>query len=66
MRVYYSDTSYINFLTATHWESIDGDWVELADDDGNIVGILNWKKVWLMRPLSDVEIEAIKAKETVI
>ena len=51
MRVYYNAAEYIDFLDATHWEQCGGDWVELADDDGEIIAVLNWKHVWLMRPL---------------
>ena len=54
MRVYYSASEYIDFPKATHWESCGDDWVELADDNGEIQAILNWKFVWLMRPLDTV------------
>lgn len=53
MRVYYDDHTYIDFPDVDHWESICGDWVELANADGEIKAILNWSKVWLMRPLSE-------------
>lgn len=51
MRVYYSADQYIDFPNATHWEEAFGNWVELADDNGEIQAILNWDHVWLMRPL---------------
>lgn len=53
MRVYYNDQTYIDFPNATHWEQIGTDWVELANDDGEIQAVLNWKHVWLMRPLDN-------------
>ena len=55
MRVYYDDHTYIDFADVTHWESISGDRVELANDEGEIKAVLNWAKVWLMRPLTDEE-----------
>lgn len=51
MRVYYSASEYIDFPNATHWESIFDDWVELSDDNGEIQAVINWKFVWLIRPL---------------
>ena len=51
MRVYYSATEYIDFPNATHWESIFDDWVELSSDNGEIQAVINWKFVWLIRPL---------------
>ena len=51
MRVYYSATDYIDFPNATHWETVFDNWVELADDNGEIQAVLNWDHVWLMRPL---------------
>lgn len=54
MRVYYSATEYIDFPNATHWESIFDDWVELSNDDGEIQAVINWKFVWLIRPLDVV------------
>lgn len=54
MRVYYSASEYIDFPNATHWESIFDDWVELSNDDGEIQAVINWKFVWLIRPLDVV------------
>ena len=42
---------YCEFPTATHWESCGGDWVELLDDNDNIVCILNWKHIAIMEPI---------------
>jgi hypothetical protein len=52
MRVYYSSGEYIDFPTASHWEQCGTNWVELADDNGNILAVLNWDRVWLMKPMS--------------
>jgi len=54
MRIYYSASEYIDFPNATHWESIFDDWVELSNDDGEIQAVINWKFVWLIRPLDVV------------
>lgn len=54
MRIYYNAKEYIDFPKATHWESREEDWVELVDDNGEIQVILNWKHVWLMKPLEPV------------
>lgn len=51
MRVYYNANEYIDFPDATHWESCGTDWVELSNDEGEIQAVINWKYVWLLRPL---------------
>lgn len=51
MRVWYVGMTYKEYPTATHWEEIDGSWVELATDDGEIVAIINWKHVLYMEPM---------------
>ena len=49
MRVYYSAEQYIEFPNADHWESVGSDWCELYDKDDNLMAILNWKHVWLIK-----------------
>jgi len=51
MRVWYVGMCYKEYPLATHWEEIDGDWVELAKDDGEIVAVINWKHVLYMEPM---------------
>lgn len=49
MRIYYNANEYIDFPSATHWETCGTDWVELSNDAGEIQAILNWKHVWLIK-----------------
>ena len=51
MRVYYNANDFVEFPAATHWEACGTDWVELSNDDGEILAVLNWNHVWLMRPI---------------
>ena len=51
MRVYYNASDYIDFPTATHWSEQFGNWVELADDKEELLAILNWDHVWLIKML---------------
>jgi len=51
MRVYYSSQEYIDFPTATHWTYQDSSWVELADENDNLVAVLSWRNVWLIKML---------------
>jgi len=51
MRVYYSATEYIDFPDCSHWQEVCGNWVELVNEAGEILAVLNWDRVWLMKPL---------------
>ena len=51
MRVYYSSNEYIDFPTATHWSYQDPYWVELSDDNEQLVAVLSWRNVWLIKML---------------
>lgn len=55
MRVYYNSTDYIDFKTADHWESIGSDWCELYDESDNLLAILNWNHVWLIKMLEPTD-----------
>ena len=55
MRVYYNSNDYIDFKTADHWESVGSDWCELYDGNDNLLAILNWKHVWLIRMLEPTD-----------
>jgi len=55
MRVYYNASEYIEFKTADHWESCGSDWCELYDAEDNLLAILNWKHVWLIKMLDSNE-----------
>ena len=55
MRVYYNAQEYIEFKTATHWGNRSEDWLEILDDNENILAVLNWKYVWLIKMVSNLD-----------
>jgi hypothetical protein len=57
MRVYFNADQYIQFSTADHWESVGSDWCELYDANDNLLAILNWQHVWLIKMLGPTKDE---------
>ena len=46
MRVYYTNGTYSEYKTATHWDTNGSDdWVELLTEDEEIIAVLIWKHV---------------------
>lgn len=46
MRVWFvHDENYVEYPNADHWEQCGSDWVELCDENDNLIAILNWKHV---------------------
>lgn len=59
MRVYFNAEQYIEFPSAVRWESVGSDWCELYDEEENLLVVLNWKHVWLMKMIGHADPEVI-------
>lgn len=55
MRVYFTDSTVTSFNNAVRWEGISDSWVELYDDQDNLIVVLNWKHVQMIEINSDME-----------
>ena len=45
MRVFFTDGTHDDYPTVTHWDCDGSDWVELLNDQEEIIVVLNWTHV---------------------